>query len=287
MTKAAAESKYVPLIGIQEFRKGQLTDPDQLLFNDLHGERHIDKPHKHDFFIIILFDQAQGTHTIDFRDYQIENRQIHLLFPGQVHQWAIGAQTIGYQLMIDRVFFERFASYLRFSHSNYMNHPVIPLSGDDFRLLNYEFDAIKKELHSTHPLKDLISARAAVIAALVSKASEDLFDDFRMHPLNPKLTRFNALIEGHFKEQKLVAFYASKLHISANYLNILCKKNLHTSATQVIQKRVLLEAKRMLRSTDLSIKEISFDLGFVDHAYFSNFFKSQTGATPTQFREKL
>ncbi|MCH5685442.1 helix-turn-helix domain-containing protein [Niabella sp. W65] len=54
----------------------------------------------------------------------------------------------------------------------------------------------------------------------------------------------------------------------------------------MIQQRVLLEAKRLLQSTDLSIKEIAFELGFVDHAYFSNFFKSHTGATPTEFKEK-
>jgi AraC family transcriptional activator of pobA len=101
---------------------------------------------------------------------------------------------------------------------------------------------------------------------------------------NPRLARFSMLIERHFKEEKLVTFYASELNLSANYLNILCKRNLGVPATQLIQQRVLLEAKRLLQSTDLSIKEIAFELGFVDHAYFSNFFKSQTSVTPTEFR---
>lgn len=280
------ENIYVPVIGIQEFRKGQLAGREKLLFNELHGERHIDKPHKHDFFIIVLFERAKGVHNIDFRDHQIGNRQIHVLFPGQVHKWDIEANTTGYQLMVHRIFFERFAPYFRFSFTNYMNHPVIPLTGSSFRLLKYEFDAIRDELEAGDSLHEIISARAAVIAAIVSKAAENIFTGFKIYQSNPRLAKFNRLIDQFFKEEKLVAFYASKLNISANYLNILCKKNLKISATQLIRQRVLLEAKRLLQSTDLSIKEIAFELGFADHAYFSNFFKSQAGITPTAFRDK-
>lgn len=278
------EKAHVPLIGIQEFRKGQSAGREELLYNELHGERHIDKPHKHDFFIIVLFDRARGNHNIDFRDYPIGDRQVHVLFPGQVHRWDIEPKTTGYQLMIHRNFFERFAPYFRFSSTNYRNHPVIPLTDHSFQLLEYEFDAIRDELNADHSLPEVISARAAVIAAIVSKAAENIFTDFKVYQSNPRLAKFNMLIDQFYKEQKLVTFYASKLHISANYLNILCKKNLKISATQLIQQRVLLEAKRLLQSTELSIKEIAFELGFVDHAYFSNFFKSQAGFTPTEFR---
>lgn len=82
------EQKYVPVIGIQEFRREQTA-------GELHGERHINKPHKHDFFIINLFDQAKGIHNIDFQDYEIANRQIHILFPDQVHKWHIEPHTTG------------------------------------------------------------------------------------------------------------------------------------------------------------------------------------------------
>lgn len=286
MPKRPDVHKYVPVLGIREFRKGQLAGRDELLYNELQGEKHIDKPHKHDFFIIILFDRARGIHTIDFHDYLIENRQLHVLFPGQVHRWDIEPETVGYQLMIDRVLLERFATYFRFSFTNYMNHPVMPLTDSSFNLLKYEFDAIRDELNTGNSLKEIITARAAVIAAIVSKEAENHFPDFKVYQSNPRLSKFSLLIERHFKEEKLVTFYASKLNISANYLNILCRKHLGVSATQLIQQRVLLEAKRLLRSTQLSIKEIAFELGFVDHAYFSNFFKSQTALTPTAFRDK-
>lgn len=279
------DTGYIPVLGIHEFRKGQLAGREEFLFNELHGERHIDRPHKHDFFIINLFESAKGVHTIDFHDYPIGNKQIHVLFPGQVHTWSIKPDTTGYQLMVQQHFFERFASFFRFSFSNYINHPVIPLTNDHFKLLKYEFDAIRDELNSPNSVQEIISARAAVIAAIVSKEAEHIFTDLKVFQSNPRLAKFNMLIDKFYKQEKLVGFYASKLHISANYLNILCKNHLQVSATKLIQQRVLLEAKRLLQTTDFSIKEIAFELGFVDHAYFSNFFKAQSGITPTQFRE--
>lgn len=286
MMRKMKDNKHIPVIGIQEFRKGQLAGTEELLFNELRGEKHIDKPHQHDFFVIILFDNAKGVHSIDFRDYPIGNKQIHVLFPGQVHSWDMKLTTTGYQLMVHHNFLKHFAPYFRFSFANYINHPVIPLSDSNFHLLKYEFKAIKDELKTGNPLPELISARAGVIAAIVSKEAENAFTDYKVYQSHPRLAKFNMLIDKHFKEEKLVAFYASQLNISANYLNILCKKNLKISATQLIQQRVLLEAKRLLQSTDLAIKEIAFQLGFVDHAYFSNFFKTHTGTAPTEFREK-
>ncbi|STD59702.1 helix-turn-helix domain-containing protein [Empedobacter falsenii] len=274
----------IPIISIKSFRKGQLAGRDELLFNELHGERHIDKPHKHDFFVIILFDKASGTHNIDSKDYPIDNKEIHILFPGQMHKWQINDGTIGYQLMTERSFFEQFAPYFRFSFTNYQNHPVIKLSDEAFSKLMYEFNAIKEELKSENSLVHLINARAAVIAAIVSKEAEQIFTEFKVYQSNPRLAKFNMLIDEFYKEEKSVVFYAEKLHISANYLNILCKKHLKVSATQLIQQRIIIESKRLLKSGDLSIKEIAFDLGFTDHAYFSNFFKAQTNITPSEFR---
>ncbi|HEX7845998.1 MAG TPA: helix-turn-helix transcriptional regulator [Chitinophagaceae bacterium] len=275
----------ISVIGIQGFREGQLAGREEILFNELHGERFIEKPHKHDFFIIILFDEGRGVHNIDSVDYPVGNHQVHVLFPGQMHKWNIKAGTIGYQLMVERVFFEQFAPYFRFSFTNYQNHPVIPLTDSAFSQLHYEFDAIKNELKRERSLAHLISARASVIAAIVSREAETTFTEFKVYQSNAKLAAFNMLIDEFFKEEKFVAFYAGKLYISANYLNILCKKHLKISATRLIQQRVCTEAKRLLQSAGLSIKEIAFELGFADHAYFSNFFKSQTGMSPTEFRE--
>ncbi|WP_232516389.1 helix-turn-helix domain-containing protein [Chitinophaga caeni] len=62
---------------------------------------------------------------------------------------------------------------------------------------------------------------------------------------------------------------------------------MNVPATHMIQNRILLEAKRLLQASECSIKEIAYELGFNDLAYFSNFFKTQTGYSPRQFKERL
>ncbi|WP_390453061.1 helix-turn-helix domain-containing protein [Chryseobacterium sp. Alg-005] len=279
------QSEYFPVLGIKEFSEKQ-SQGCQLLFHELSGERKIDDPHKHDFFIINLFEKGKGIHTIDFRDYQIDTYQIHLVFPDQVHQWSIEKETIGYQLMISREWYESFLPALRFSASYYQTHPVLNISAEMFQTILYEFLAIKNELKGIPVFWELIQKRSELIGLLVSKSVETLFLDFEVYSSNRIISKFLNLIDEHFKQERSVSFYADKLNISANYLNIVCRKNLNASASSLIQDRILLEAKRLLKVSKMSVKDIVYDLGFYDHASFSKFFKVQTGMTPSQFKEQ-
>lgn len=277
------QSDHFPVLGIDDFRKDPSLNSN-LLFNELFGERAIDHPHKHDFFIINIFDRGKGSHTIDFVDYEIKNKQIHLVFPDQVHQWKIEPGTIGYQLMISRNWFESLVPTLRFSPSIYQNHPVIDLSKNHFKIILYEFKAIQEALKEEYVFWEIIQKRSEVIGLLISKAVESIFNNDEQFHSNPVFSKFLNLIDEYFKEERSVSFYAEKLNISPNYLNIICKKSINSSASSLIQDRILLEAKRLLKVSEMSVKDIVFDLGFYDQASFSKFFKSQTGMTPSQFK---
>ncbi|RFS22797.1 helix-turn-helix domain-containing protein [Chitinophaga silvatica] len=276
---------HIPILGMQEFAEPWTADHG-IQYHELKGAREIAKAHKHDFFIFLLFETGSGTHTIDFIEYKIGAQQVHLVFPGQVHKWRFGAKTHAHQLMISRSLFESFSSAFRFSLNQYANNPVINPGKAFFSQLLYETLAIRKEAEQKNIVWELIRARNEVIALIVSKAAEKKFTHLNTYHTNPFLNKFISLIDQHFKEEHAVSFYAKQLNITPNYLNILCRKNLHVSATYLIQNRAILEAKRLLQVSELSVKEIAFELGFYDHAYFSKFFKSQTGSTPTEFRQQ-
>lgn len=280
------QSEHFPVLGIQDFSENQNSDG-HILFNELHGERSIDLPHKHDFFIINIFQKGSGTHVIDFVSYQIKDHQIHLVFPDQVHQWYIEKGTVGYQLMISRAWFEKLLSSLRFSALFYQNYPVVDLSEDIFQSVLYEFQSIQKEMQAEKIFWEMIQKRCEIISLLISKSVEKAFKDYEAFHNSPVISKYLSLIDLNFKKERSVSFYAEKLHISANYLNIISKKSLHTSASSLIQNRILLEAKRLLKVSEMSVKDIVYDLGFYDHASFSKFFKSNTGMTPSQFKEKI
>ncbi len=273
-----------PLLGIREFSQGKTSDC-AVLFHELHGERSIHEAHKHDFFIAILFEQGKGTHTIDFVEHTIAGLQLHLVFPEQIHQWKIEQETVGYQLMIGRDPFEGLLPYLRFSPAFYQRHPVMDLEEETFKSLLYEFQCIQRELEEQEVFRELVKNRCGMIGLLISRVAESIFNDSDLYSSNPILSRFIHLTDQFFKEQRSVAFYAGHLNISPNYLNMVCKKHLNVSASSLIQERVLLEAKRLLKASGLTVKEIVFDLGFYDHSNFSKFFRSHTGMTPSEFRE--
>ncbi len=98
------------------------------------------------------------------------------------------------------------------------------------------------------------------------------------------LRNYNLMVENNYRKHHTVQFYADQLNRSPKTLaNYFALYN-HKSPLAVIQERIILEAKRLLLYTDKSAKEIAYDLGYDDAAYFSNFFKKQTGLSPSDFR---
>jgi AraC family transcriptional activator of pobA len=100
------------------------------------------------------------------------------------------------------------------------------------------------------------------------------------------LAKFSQLIEANYAQQNPLDFYASSLGISAAHLNALCRQLTGDSALALIHARMGLEARRYLIYTSMPVKDISDALGFSDPAYFTRFFKRQTGSAPIEFRAR-
>ena len=101
------------------------------------------------------------------------------------------------------------------------------------------------------------------------------------------IRHFNLLVEDHYKREHQVQFYASQLNKSPKTLSNLFALYNQSSPLQVIQDRLILEAKRLFHYTDKSAKEIALELGFDDAAHFSRFFKNQVNISPSDFRKTL
>lgn len=98
---------------------------------------------------------------------------------------------------------------------------------------------------------------------------------------------FSRLVEIHFREKHSVADYAGLLALAPKTLsNKFNRLNLN-QPNEVIKDRIMLEAKRLLTYSSMSVKEIAYDLGYEDPAYFNRLFTTKTGATPALFRKKF
>jgi AraC family transcriptional activator of pobA len=104
-------------------------------------------------------------------------------------------------------------------------------------------------------------------------------------PADARVEDLRRLVDRHFRNQRLISFYAEKLAMTADRLNDHVKRATGVTAGHLIRQRVLTEAKRQLVFTNQPIHEIAYDLAFSDPSHFTRFFRKQTGTTPQAFRE--
>jgi len=248
-------------------------------------------PHRHTFFELLFFTQAQGNHEVDFNHYPVENNSVHFVSPGQIHKLSL-KKNKGYVLCFTEDFVslkskDRFTETFPFYDSS--NYPVLRLNKAMTEQVNELVLALNKELRSENPdAMDICRSYLNIILLKLKAAFNETVDTRQeLQDKNQKVTHFKKLIDENYLSHKTVSDYAEELNVSPNHLNALCKKQEGKTATQFIQERILLEAKRLLYATDMHIKEISFYLHFEDVPYFNRFFKKQTQLTPIEYRNQF
>lgn len=99
-----------------------------------------------------------------------------------------------------------------------------------------------------------------------------------------RIRRFKNIIEENFTNNLTIKEYASQMGLSTAQLNNICREKVDKTALQIVHERLMLEVKRNLIYTSLTISEIAYTLGFSDPAYFTRFFSKQTGLSPKKYR---
>lgn len=97
--------------------------------------------------------------------------------------------------------------------------------------------------------------------------------------------KFSQLVDRNFTTKHKVVDYAEMLNVTTKTLNKRIKDDCGISPSCVIVNRIMLQAKRLLAYTDLSVKEIAYSLGYEDISYFNRYFKIQANITPLEFRK--
>ncbi len=98
--------------------------------------------------------------------------------------------------------------------------------------------------------------------------------------------KFLALVRAYYKHERTVRFYADKLCLTPKYLGTLIKKNTSRSASVWIDRYVVLEAQALLKSTNMTIQQISNELNFPSQSFFGKYFKRFTGMSPKEYKKK-
>jgi AraC family transcriptional activator of pobA len=98
------------------------------------------------------------------------------------------------------------------------------------------------------------------------------------------VARFRELVEAHFREGLPMETYAGRLGVTVARLRAACLRAAGASPLRLVQDRLLLEAKRALLYSNMTVAEVAYHLGFEDPAYFSRFFAKAEGVSPKRYR---
>lgn len=254
---------------------------------------HLITPHRTNFYHIFLFENCQPTHFVDFQPINIQPYSLLFIDKDRVHQFDQLLKYEGQVLIFTEDFFCTTATDTKFLRSSILfndlaDQPTIKLNKTEFEKFKIICENITEELslpaaNSKHIyLKNLL--HNFLLLAEREKHKQGFTEPKKGADLDYTLL-FRDLLETNYTKLKSVNDYANIICISEKRLGQATSKVLGKTPKEIINDRILLEAKRLLVHTNLSIKEIGQELGFEDPAYFVRYFKKNTQTTPVEFRQ--
>lgn len=170
-----------------------------------------------------------------------------------------------------------------------MGIPVVSFSENHLHSLETTWDILVAEMDAKDNLQiDMLQAMLKRVLILCARSLMSTTNYVKLENTQADIIReFNYLVEGHFAKHHDVAFYASKLNKSPKTLSNLFAIFSERPPLSIIHDRIMIHARKQIAYTQLSIKEIAYDLGYEDIQSFSRFFKNKEGISPAQFREKV
>lgn len=245
-------------------------------------------------FIKVLYLPEGYNVTVDFAHYTTTQPALFFVAPNQFLQIKQAGRQPGYFIFYNRDFYcihihdqEVACDGLLFNNINNMPRVNITSNDDAFRnILQHmeeEFqlnDSSLEEMARTYLKQLLIKATRLWKQQHLEKSMADRHSDVEF------FRKFTLLVDAEYKSKHTVADYAELLLMSPKTITHKFKRLKLPQPNEVIKNRIVLEAKRLLIHTALSAKEIAYDLGYEDPAYFSRLFQVKTGHSPSAFRQK-
>lgn len=278
-----------------DFKTGLPQEFEILELSELYSKsKHIlTQLHRAGFYHIIWFQDCNVTHWVDFKLIKIKSNSLLFLNKDVVHRFEDKEKVKGKVLLFTDSFFCKTESDTKFlrqcilfndfweasqieilSQSTPFN-TLLLLMRDEIQKTNDEFQSnILKNLLSNF----LLFAEREALKQNFAKLKKNADLDYVM--------LFKDLLEVDFKTQKQVSYYAKKIVIAEKRLNQATAKTLGKTPKEIINDRILLEAKRVLTHTNDSVKKIAYHLGFEEPTNFIKYFKKYSSVTPTEFRQQ-
>ncbi len=245
--------------------------------------------HRHDFHELFFFSTGTGRHMVDLEQHGLTAPCMHVVTAGQVHQLVRSADMRGVVVMFDpnaRLLSRGLASMDPFSTEG--GPRGIPLDETSMNEALAVLSLMASELaRMDGPVAEVVEGYLNILLAKCAHWSRGAAPKTARLDASDPVHRFRELVERDFLEQRRVSHYADLLSITADHLNECVKGRMGHTASRIILDRLMLEAKRLLLHSGMSIKEISYALHMEDPAYFTRWFRKAAGTAPAAYRTHI
>lgn len=245
-----------------------------------------DEYHSHEYNELLYFEEGGGLHNIEFKEFKIKSKSIHLLAAGSLHWLERGMKSKGFAIVYKDQFLQKLQQY----HEQFDFVALFSTS----QVINFnkketiEFDFLIQEL-----IRNITNA--SYVLSLIGSFLTKIAMLFLLHENTATKNKSTdslmidvvKLINLHYKEHLSTAEYAQKLYLSLSTLQRKSKDYTGKSIAALQQERLLKEAKRLLTFPEVTIKDVAYDLGFNEVAHFSNWFKKYANTTPAKYINEL
>ncbi|MEV5845631.1 AraC family transcriptional regulator [Streptomyces sp. NPDC051985] len=255
-----------------------------------HADAPLERVHRIDFHVVMLFTEGPVRHMIDFAEYEAGAGDLLWIRPGQVHRFSRTCEYRGSVLTMQPGFLPR-AIVEATGLYRYDLPPLLRPDPPQLAALQASLANLRREYEDTETLplslhtsvlRHSLTAFLLRLAHLAASSAEAA-----RRQADTTFTLFRDAVEKDFAANHSVSAYADALGYSRRTLVRAVRAATGETPKGFIDKRVVLEAKRLLAHTDLPIGRVGAAIGFPDAANFSKFFHLHTGQTPVTFRAEL
>lgn len=267
-------------------------DEDMFLFTNPHLLPAFEYPVKMEIPLIMFCNSGIIEVTVNLKEYTVKAPALFVVVSGKIIQYkSVSDDFSGFFTLMSKKFLtdmlsgprERLPIFL-----SVLDFPLVQLSSEDKISVEGFFLMLQEAIrHTGNPFR-LETVRHLVQAMFYSTGYKfHKTVDYSRKTKHEILTEdFINLVKANFKREREVAFYASKLMLTPKYLSKLIRDNSNKSVNDWINEYVILEAKALLKSTGLSIQQISDELNFTSQSFFGKYFKRLTGVSPKEYRKQ-
>ena len=248
------------------------------------------EPHNHNFEELLIGVEGELDHFIDFNTTITQSPFVSFVTKGKTHRlipkihngkcdiWVIRFKSE----FIPETTFQLYSLYHTQANLQFEN-------GFCFQrlvtLCEMMYAETQQETTDLSIIRQLLGVLFTMIEAERKKLEPQ--DEPLQKTQHISFGNFLSILEENYRRPVSVEFYAEKLFMSSRNLNIICQSILEQSVSEIIETRKLIEAKNLLISTEKTISEIAYELGYNESSYFSNVFKKKSGQSPSEFREEM